>query len=106
MTVRHEGQCGYIVPGQTGYNVPSLSGQTGYIVRGCPGTMRGVLVLIAPTEKIKYKKKSQIGETFFSKLQRERERDLLNPYFLVIQPLIYKDYGKSKGRNTNFVYKV
>ena len=43
------GQCGYIVPGQTGYNVPSLPGQTGYIVRGCPGTMRGVLVLIAPT---------------------------------------------------------
>ena len=45
------GQCGYIVPGQTGYNVPSLPGQTGYIVRGTPDTMRGVLVLIAPTEE-------------------------------------------------------
>ena len=43
------GQCGYIVPGVPWYNVPCLPGQTGYIVPGHPGTMRGVLVLIAPT---------------------------------------------------------
>ena len=46
------GQCGYIVPGQTRYNVPSLPGQTGYIVLVCPGIIWGVLVLIAPTDMV------------------------------------------------------
>ena len=46
------GQCGYIVPGVPWYNAPSLPGQTGYIVPGHPGTMRGVLVLIAPTVQV------------------------------------------------------
>ena len=43
------GSAGTLYPGCPGTMYPHCPGQTGYIVPGHPGTMRGVLVLIAPT---------------------------------------------------------
>ena len=45
------GQWGYIVPGQPRYNVPYCPGCKGTLYRGSPGTIRGAIVLIAPTVK-------------------------------------------------------
>ena len=45
------GSAGTLYPGRPDTMYPHCPGQTGYIVRGTPDTMRGVLVLIAPTVK-------------------------------------------------------
>ena len=43
------GSAGTLYPGRPDTMYPHCPGQTGYIVQGTPDTMRGVLVLIAPT---------------------------------------------------------